>query len=804
MANLPISKDPSLGLYVQQWHPTKNINYSIDKISSGSREDIWWVCSDFSDHEWQATPLARIAQRQGCPICLNRTILTGFNDFAHMQPELMKQWHPTLNTLNPEEIAPSASKEAYWICPVGEDHVWAAKVNSRVSGGNNCPYCANRKILVGFNDLGSSSHEKIIKEWHPTKNEKTVTEVSVASNQKVWWLCENNHEWSAIIANRTTKGSGCPDCRKLNKIPSKKETVDNSKLSTEWHPDNIRMASEVSVGSNYDALWKCSKDSRHVWNATVSNRMRGSGCLVCSDRKIISGVNDLASIEEFSYLVDQWHPDNELSPSQVALGNDVLIKWICSENHIWKANLYNRTKKLQNCPECLGRTVWTESKKSISDYPELEKQLHRSNKLKSIQIPFRSSKIITWVCPKNDKHIWNAPPASRSLDGSDCPVCAGRVIIEGVNDFASNTTWNFLLEEWHVDNIVKPTEISYSSATVIQWACKKDSTHKWSTPLSSRTHAKAPSGCPRCALASQTSKGESEVYTFLKMLGFNAIQRETQVINGELDLYIPEKNFGIEYNGVYWHSEAVRPDKNYHAKKLAECKKNDVYLYNVWEDDWRSKKEIIIRGIAHRLGASERLVNVFPDMPKFWTEKVGARKTKIITLNYGDASKFLDMHHIQGSASGSFYLGLVDNANRVRAVMVLARTSKEGELLISRYATAGVVSGGFTKLLKYAENEFDFLTWVTFADLSLSDGNLYDAHGFTVDAILRPDYSYLVKGSRVHKFNYRLQRFRRDPELVFIDGLSEQELANINNLHRVWDFGKKRYTKTVAREMSKD
>lgn len=56
---------------------------------------------------------------------------------------------------------------------------------------------------------------EIAKEWHPTKNNITASEVSFGSNNDAWWIicpvC--SHEWKAKINNRSN-GRGCPECAK--------------------------------------------------------------------------------------------------------------------------------------------------------------------------------------------------------------------------------------------------------------------------------------------------------------------------------------------------------------------------------------------------------------------------------------------------------------------------------------------------------------------------------------------------------------------------------------------------------------
>ena len=52
----------------------------------------------------------------------------------------------------------------------------------------------------------------LIKEWHPTKNGNlNPRNVTTEHDTKVWWLCENGHEWEAKVIDRV-KGEGCSVC----------------------------------------------------------------------------------------------------------------------------------------------------------------------------------------------------------------------------------------------------------------------------------------------------------------------------------------------------------------------------------------------------------------------------------------------------------------------------------------------------------------------------------------------------------------------------------------------------------------
>ena len=195
--------NPSLAA---EWHPTKNGKLLARDVTAGSDKKVWWKCS--KGHEWEATISSRSAGR-GCPYCASQKLLVGFNDLQTRNPKLASEWHPTKNgSLTPKDVMPGTNKKVWWLCEKG--HEWENSINVR-NGGNGCPYCANQMVLKGYNDL-STLKPNLASEWHPTKNGNlTPSDVMPGSNKKAWWLCENGHEWEALISSRN-KGAGCPKC----------------------------------------------------------------------------------------------------------------------------------------------------------------------------------------------------------------------------------------------------------------------------------------------------------------------------------------------------------------------------------------------------------------------------------------------------------------------------------------------------------------------------------------------------------------------------------------------------------------
>ena len=291
-------------------------------------------------------------------------------------------------------------------------------------------------------------------------------------------------------------------------------------------------------------------------------------------------------------------------------------------------------------------------------------------------------------------------------------------------------------------------------------------------------HLKGLVGCTKCS-RSKTSKAEKDVYSFVQSLFPSTLHRATGILHNlrqEVDIYVPEKKVALEYNGLFWHSFK---DKNYHAEKTALCNEAGIRLLHVWEDDWLDRQEIVKRTIKNILGVS--------DLPK-----VAARKTTIYPIATHEAADFLDQYHIQGRVSSSVYLGLFYEGSLV-GVATFTKRGEDYEL--SRYATSVRLQGGHSKVISYVEKNYSYRKLITFADLSYSEGNLYSATGWIEDGHLAPDYKYVVQGKRVHKFAYRKARFKNDPDLLYQEGLTERELAELNGLPRIYDAGKIRYIK---------
>ena len=193
---------PEIAAQADGWDPTK--------VSAGSNKFYKWKCS--KGHLWKSVLYGRLQSKEvSCPICSGKKILVGFNDLATTHPKLAKEaykWDPT--TLNA-----GSNRKVKWKCELG--HITSALVYNRTIRGDNCPVCAGREVLAGFNDL-KTTHPLIARdalEFDPTK-------FIAGSNVRLKWKCPEGHVWSTSPNSRTGEaGTGCPSCAKSGFDPNK-------------------------------------------------------------------------------------------------------------------------------------------------------------------------------------------------------------------------------------------------------------------------------------------------------------------------------------------------------------------------------------------------------------------------------------------------------------------------------------------------------------------------------------------------------------------------------------------------------
>jgi hypothetical protein len=200
-----------------------------------------------------------------------------------INPGLAKEWHPTRNgDLNPRNVTPGSGKKVWWICIRG--HEWQAAVYSR-NRGSGCPVC--NKPTPAENNETIITNSDLRKEWHLTKNSGlNLRNLPAGFNEKVWWICEEGHEWQATVKSRMS-GRGCPAC---NRDSSKKDSSKKHKLPLRTRKIPIKQVGDTvqSSFSELSAATGFRKNKRFRHRATVILEDASSGTWSYAQTKDLS------------------------------------------------------------------------------------------------------------------------------------------------------------------------------------------------------------------------------------------------------------------------------------------------------------------------------------------------------------------------------------------------------------------------------------------------------------------------------------------------------------------------------------
>ena len=393
----------------------------------------------------------------------------------------------------------------------------------------------------------------LLNQWNYEKNQGILPEsITLGSNKKVWWVCRQGHEWQASVGHRA-RGRGCPFCTHEKAWPGESDLATlYPSLAKEWHPtkNGKVFPSQILPGSNLKVWWLCSKG--HEWEASISNRTKGKGCPYCSGLKAWSGENDLLTL--FPKLAAEWHPtkNDGILPSEVRPGSNKKVWWVCNRGHEWEDSPNHRTRG-RGCPYCSHHRVTQESSLSVL-FPELLNEWDYKQNIKSPnEYAAYSNERVFWKCKKCG-HVWEAPIANRTNGGSGCPVCANLFIVPGLNDLI--TINPLLAEEWDYEkNETLPSSIGAGSTKKVWWRCAFG--HSWKAAINLRNRG---SGCPKCIKYLKSSIQEHVIYYYIHQKFPDAVNSYTakELQRKEIDIYIPSRRTGIEYDGQNWHDVCER------------------------------------------------------------------------------------------------------------------------------------------------------------------------------------------------------------------------------------------------------
>lgn len=289
-----------------------------------------------------------------CPVCNHTAVATGYNDLATTHPTIARELDPIMNGAATPATIPSASHRSLaWRCPRA-GHVYWASPSNRTQAGMNCGICSNRTIVPGINDL-TTTHPHLAAEIDPDyATRHPPTKMCAGSSDKPEWRCPDcNHRYKMSLYNRS-KGAGCEPCRRARLRANRSSlAATHPDIAAQWHPsrNNGKDPNDYSSGSNETVWWLCTSPAAHWYQQRIDRKVAGYGCSICSRRKLVIRINDLATTDPL--LVTEFHPylNGSKQPDRMLAGTD-LYWWRCGNGHVTKQSVPNR-RKSHGCTECI-------------------------------------------------------------------------------------------------------------------------------------------------------------------------------------------------------------------------------------------------------------------------------------------------------------------------------------------------------------------------------------------------------------------------------------------------------------------
>lgn len=298
------------------------------------------------------------------------------------------------------------------------------------------------------------------------------------------------------------------------------------------------------------------------------------------------------------------------------------------------------------------------------------------------------------------------------LYNTGCPICNKKNKKPRVN------TWNKVSPEQFRDNFNRLIGDEYSLLSEYSLAENYIKVkhnvcgHIWD--VQARQFYSNGSRCPLCA--HKVSNKEVELRKFVESIYEGDIQYGARNIISpyELDIYIPDKNVAIEFNGTYWHS-SLQKDSNYHYNKSSLCEEKGIRLIHIWEYEWMNERQqpILKNIIKNALGLSD--------------VKIYARKCNIVVKNSACMKEFFDKNNIQGFRGGKFSICLEYNKEIVMAYQIgtafFGKGKYEWEVIRGATKLGYNIVGGASKIWKYFLKEYNPKSCVYYIDYNYFNGS---------------------------------------------------------------------------------
>lgn len=211
-------------------------------------------------------------------------------------------------------------------------------------------------------------HPELLDEWDYERNlaqGRTPETTTPRSAFFAAWICRQcGHRWTTSPRARS-KGGGCKACwdkrrgATMQKPPPGGSLADISPvIAADWDMERNRGVTprDVYPRSEIKRWWKCAAGHGEFTSPKARSKRRdatASGCTVCTGRRLVPGVNDLATTHP--HIAAEWDTQRNaeigLFVTEVSRGSGKKAWWHCRSGHLVETAVKDRVKSA-GCGQC--------------------------------------------------------------------------------------------------------------------------------------------------------------------------------------------------------------------------------------------------------------------------------------------------------------------------------------------------------------------------------------------------------------------------------------------------------------------
>ena len=656
----------------------------------------------------------------------------------------------------------------------GKGHIYTQRICDKINlntleKNKGCPVCHKNKVISQSNKDRKKLYkfpQWFIDELVTDSDKQRAIKSDLSGIDVVKYCCPicglvyENRVSYRIHVKTMIEYRGCPSCSNKRGSLKRSKLAQKSHKFPEWFlnelvdSDVLYRAQNGLLSGEETVEFRCPEG--HVYKRKVFRRIKiktmteGDGCPTCG-RKIGTQNRVLKAISK--NIFPQWFIDElyKEEDKQRALDSRIstteILEFICPKGHIYTQRVGDHInissgERRYSCPTCGKERAKSSLSKTLSlnrnSYPEwfINDLYYDSDKEKAKNRTLVAEDVVTFICSKGHIYTQRVGDHIKLSSGEKrygCRECS----IEDSSDRIKLSKCNSRPEypKWFIDLLYKDDDKekarnrSLCCTDVVDFKCSKGHIYRRSVGDVIRiTTSEQVSECPYCRECSSRSFVEKSIENFIKSLNLTVSHsRSILPSRKEIDIFIPEKNIGIEYNGSFYHktlantSFSCKP-KTYHKDKFLECKSLGIHLINIFDVDWNNHKEKIKQYLKDLL---------------FKKDTIYARKCSIAAINNQEANYMYSQYHLLGTTSLiTCSYGLYYNEELVSCMSFQQGRYKDKDepiWALTRFVTKSGLSivGGASKLLDKFEKEIRPNILVSYSDNDYFLGDVYGKLGFS-------------------------------------------------------------------------